>query len=587
MIKQEKLCLTSITGKLLRGAALATVMIVTGTAAYAQAVPDAQVGIASPGRVQQQMPQAILEQPAISPVEVRQAAPEGAPAGSENIKFTLQSVQLDGVTVYTEKQLAALYADRIGQTVSLADIYGIAARMTMKFRNDGYILTQVIIPPQTIESGTVRLQVVEGYIDGVNVNLENGAPKESEAAMAQIRSYAARITNGRALNVKDLERYMLLINDLPGVSARGVLSPSTSQTGAADLNILVLRDPFEAVAGIDNYGTRFLGPLQLSGAASGNSLFGYNERLTGQVVVAPDKGRPLELAYFAGGYVQPLGDSGLKLNINTSYTDTEPGHTLDEFDVKGKSTFLGIGVSYPVIRSRATSLYTSLGMDMRNVDTRNNVEDTRHDRIRAVRGNARLEHLDTLFGAGLNVVDVEIAQGLDMLGASGKESLDKSRPDGDPTFTKLNIELQRLQRLTNQFNLLVAVRGQLSNNALMSSEEFGVGGMGYGRGFDPSEIIGDEGFAAKVEVQWNIPGEFGPTHHNQFFTFLDGGRVFNDDAISNDQITDTATSVGFGIRSKVLDYTSVDFTVAKPLNRDVQAMEDNDPRFFLSVTQRF
>lgn len=571
-------------GKL--SALLFAALLTTSAVAQAQ-VPDAQTGTASPGRVEEQTRLPDLKRSTLPPVDVRQPAPEGAPAGAETINFTLNNLQIDGVTAYTEDALRKVYAGKIGQTISLADLYGIATQLTNKYRNDGYVLTQVVVPPQTIEGGTAKLQVVEGYIYSVNVALEENARVESENAMNLIRGYAGKIATGHALNIKDLERYLLLVNDLPGVSARGVLSPSKTHTGAADLNILVQRDPFEAILAADNYGTKYLGAIQFSGAASANSMLGNNERLTGQAVIAPDPGQPVELAYFAAGYMQPLMTNGLKLDVNASHTITEPGYTLDEFDVKGKSTFFGIGLNYPLIRSRATSLYTTFTFDLRDVDTRNNIEDTRKDRIRAVRGGVRLEHLDGVFGAGLNVLDVEIAQGLDIFGASSESDLNKSRPDGDPTFAKLNIEAQRLQRLADRWNLLLAARGQLSNGALLSSEEFGVGGMNYGRGYDPSEIIGDEGIAGKIEVQWNVPGEFAFTHDNQIFGFADVGRVWNDDPTTNSQKSDTASSAGFGVRAKILDATNVDMTVAVPLNRDVQVMGDQDPRFFMSVSQKF
>jgi hemolysin activation/secretion protein len=433
----------------------------------------------------------------------------------------------------------------------------------------------------------VRLSVVEGFVYGVNVDLEDGARAETESSLSLIRAHAAKISNGYALNIRDLEREMLLINDLPGVSARGVLAPSAEHVGAANLTILISRDPYEAVLGVDNYGTKFLGPIQFSGAASANSIFGHNERLTGQVVLAPDDGKPFELSYYALNYQQPLSASGLKLDVNASHTITEPGFTLDEFDVKGKASFFSIGLNYPVIRSRLTSLYTSLTFDARNVDTRNNIEATRKDRIRALRGSARLEHLDTVWGAGLNVIDVEIAQGLDLFGATSARDVNVSRPEGDPTFTKLNIEMQRLQRVVNNVNLLVGLRGQLANDALLSSEEFGVGGMGYGRGYDSSEIIGDDGFAGKIELQWNMPGQYGFLTGNQFYGFFDAGRIWNHDPGANALKSDTASSVGMGWRTKFMVNTHIDMTVAKPLNRDVQTMRDDDPRFFMSVSQKF
>lgn len=567
--------------------ALATAAVLFGSGVATAQNLDAQQGTANPARAAEQIQLRQFDRQVSPNVNVQSAPSANAPAGAEKITFVLNDIRFEGVTVYSEAALRKTFADRLGQTITLADLYAIAAQITASFRNDGYILTQVVVPPQTIDGGVARLQVVEGYIDRVNVALEPEARAENDAAMALIRGHAARISTGRALNVKDLERYMLLINDLPGISARGVLSPSPTRPGAADLNILVARDAFDGLIGIDNYGTRYLGPVQLSGAAAFNSLLGHNERLTAQAVVAPEPGEGFELGYAALGYEQPLLPNGLKMALAGNYTATNPGYTLDEFDVRGYSRLLSATLSYPLIRTRATSLYTSVSFDMRNVNTSNNFEDTRKDRIRALRASTRLEHLDTLFGAGLNVVDVEVSQGLDIFGATSKADVNKSRAEGEGVFTKLNVEIQRLQRIASRINLLIGARGQLSNDALLSSEEFGVGGLGYARGFDPSEIIGDEGIAGKLELQWNMARPVSFTHDNQLFAFYDAGSVWNDDPAAPNLDRDTLTSAGFGVRSKIMDYTNMDFTVAFPLNRDVQTQKDRDPRVYFSLSRKF
>lgn len=551
-------------------------------------VPPAQNTSANPGRVQEQIQPAFNQTAPLSPVEVKPRAIERAPKGAEKITFVLQDLELTGVTAYTPEQLRPLYADQIGKTISLADLYDIAGRITQKFRNDGYVLTQVVVPPQSISKtgGTAKLRVVEGYIDNVTVKLEDGARPEKNSAMALVQNYARRMANGRALNIGDLERNLLLINDLPGVSARGVLAPSATHPGAADLTVLMKRDWYEALVGLDNYGTRFLGPVQLSGAAAFNSVFGHNERLSLQAVVAPPVGRGPDLAYLALGYSQPLTESGLRFDLNANHTETKPAYRLRPFNVHGHADFIAADLFYPVIRSRATNLYTTGTFDMRDVRTTNNLESPRIDHIRALRGDVRLEHLDTIFGAGMNIADFQLSQGIDIFGASDTDNPNKSRADGHPTFTKATLEAQRLQRLADHWNLLIGAHGQLSSAPLLTSEQFGVGGMSFGRGYDPSEILGDSGYAAKAELQWNVPGTYSITHDNQLFTFYDIGQVWTRATTANLRVQ-TADSAGLGIRSKIMKGTNVDFTIAKPLNRRVATENNKDPRVFFSVTQKF
>lgn len=487
------------------------------------------------------------------------------------------------MNVYQDGELAAVYADRLGQTMTLADLYGIAAELTRFYRQDGYVLTQVVVPPQTIENGIARLRVVEGFIDNIVID----APEEEGRAADLIRDYAAHLKMKGALNINDLEKWLLLINDLPGVSARSVISPSKDKTGGADIRIIVTRDPYDGLLGIDNYGSRYLGPLQLTGSFSANSHFNRNERITGTVVVAPDTDWEREMSYAALAYKQPVGKKGTTIELFGSYANTEPGYNLDVFDVEGRSRSLSLTVEHPVIRSRAKNLKIRGVFDIREVDTQNNVELTRHDNTRALRAGARYEYLDMLFGPAYSVMDIEVAHGLDVLGASEEGDANMSRAAGDPTFVKLNATYQRLQRLAQGWNLLTAVRGQWASDALLSSEEFGVGGINYGRGFDPSEIIGDDGIAGKVELQWTEPAAIDLLDTYYVFGFYDAGRVWNKGATTSSEKRDTVTSAGLGVSADFTKDTTLDMMLAFPLNRDVETQNDRDPRFYMGLRHRF
>ncbi len=554
--------------------------VLSGTAMAQTAPPSADAG---------RTDRAIRERinvPNVSPdIQVKDIATHRAPAGAQDVTFKLNSITLEGVTAYNDGALQKVYANKVGQTISLADLYGIAADLTAKYRNDGYILTQIIVPPQTIDGGNARLQVVEGYIDQVTVK---GDESKEATALQLMRRYASEISkNGKALNTRDLERALLLINDLPGVSARSVIAPSASKTGAADLTIMIERDPYDAFLGIDNYSSRFLGRWEaMAGGSINSQIFNNNEKISGQVVYAPHG--PItdhELAYISGSYWTPIGGYGTNLELLYSYTDTEPGLDLREFDVEGKSKYLALTLKHPFIRSRDLNLTGRVFLDGRNASNKNNIPDNREDKIRALRIGGRLEFMDTLFSGGVNTLDIEAAKGLDIFGASDKGDAQLTRADGDPEFFKLEAELQRLQRLSSQFNVLLGVKGQSSNDALLSSEEFGFGGSSYGRGYDPSEIVGDDGVAGKVELQWNSAYQSNWMSSPQVFGFWDIGKVWNDNAVVND--VESAASAGLGFRADFVYDVSTEFYVAVPLTHDVEAERDDDARFYLSVMKRF
>ncbi len=543
----------------------------------AQAQLEQQTIIADPGRLERELSEDRI-MPQIGPsISVKEMALVKAPEGADNIKFNFGGVLIEGAQTYSKAELLPLYENMIGTEISLTDLYAIANRMTLKYRNDGYILTQVVVPPQTIDNGVATLQVVEGFIDNITIQ----GDEESEYALDLIRDYARRISTGSAMNVADMERQLLLINDLPGVDARSIISPSATTPGAADILVIVERDPFEAALGVNNHGSRFLGQLQTNGIARVNSVLGLNEQITAQIVAAPDAG--LELAYGSLGYKMPVGSYGTTLAVIGSITETDPGFTLRQFDVEGLSRSVILRAEHPIIRSRNTNIFGRFQFDWRNVESKNNIELTRRDRIRALRAGLQAEFLDRLLGVAVNSFDFQISQGIDVFGASDEGDANMTRAAGDPTFTKANIELQRLQRITNQVNVVLTGRGQLSNNPLLSSEEFGLGGISTVRGYDPSEVVGDDGIGGSIEIQWK-PGQ---QKNIQLFTFLDSGTVWNQDATSSATKRDSLTSTGVGVRLDLPMDIDAEFVASQPLHRDVQTTNDRDPRFFFSLNKDF
>src|SRR5262249_49626792 len=144
---------------------------------------------------------------------------------------TIRGVRIVGGTIYSPEDLAPLYSDLIGRNVPVTAVYDLAQRITAKYGADGYVLSRAIVPPQELSphGAVVRIQIIEGYIDRV----------EWPASLSRFRDffseYAAKITAERPLNVKTLERYLLLASDLPGLRFTNSLKASPNNSGAATL----------------------------------------------------------------------------------------------------------------------------------------------------------------------------------------------------------------------------------------------------------------------------------------------------------------------------------------------------------------
>ena len=154
-----------------RSVAAALAMVSVSFAAVAQVVPPgAQVVPPSdqPGRERERFerPPVPLAQPGGPAISVPGIE---APPGAAETKLVIRQIRIVGATIYTAAQLAELYANVVGKTVTLQAVYDLAQRITAKYGGDGYVLSRAIVPVQQLDpnGAVVKIQVVEGYIERV------------------------------------------------------------------------------------------------------------------------------------------------------------------------------------------------------------------------------------------------------------------------------------------------------------------------------------------------------------------------------------------------------------------------------------
>ena len=71
-------------------------------------------------RIQRDQAQPSLKSNAKPIIETSRSIQAQAPEGADNIKFTLRSVTLDGVSVFNAGDLEPLYANKIGKAIPLS-----------------------------------------------------------------------------------------------------------------------------------------------------------------------------------------------------------------------------------------------------------------------------------------------------------------------------------------------------------------------------------------------------------------------------------------------------------------------------------
>jgi len=538
------------------------------SAVLAQTVPpNAQPGRERELFTQPRPPQAQPRGPAVTlPSTV-------APAGADKVKVVIRRVEVAGSTVYQQAELAKLYADLLAKPTTLATVYEIARRITAKYGEDGYVLSRAIVPPQEFEpkGAVVHIQVVEGWINKVRW------PKQLSRYRDFFSEYAAKITSERPANIKTIERYLLLANDLPGLKFTTTLKPS-DQPETSVLVVDVTEKPVDVLGRVDNRGTQARGPIQFLSTATINNVLGAHEALTLSYAGASPQ---TELQYVSGYYRHVLTSEGLTTFADASYSWGQPGtQPLRILDYITRSTVAEAGASYPLLRSRERNFTVSALAFLS--DSYSDILEAPFnvDRLRGARGKLDGDFADTL--QGINQINVTVSQGINGFGSTNNGNALASRASGRVDFSKIEATVSRTQPLGQSLSAFASLYGQYAGTSLLAPEQCGFGGRFFGRAYDPSELLGDHCIEGIGELRYDPPVTNPQLTQLQLYGFGDYGRLFvREPAVGTDPQSHGA-SVGAGLRTGFISHLASDLQIAKAV-----AGPRDDWRFFFSVTASY
>lgn len=416
----------------------------------------------------------------------------GLPAGP---KVFVKVIRIVGSTIFKEADLLKLLREYTGKELSYAELEAAGARIAAHYSEQGYIV-KVFFPPQDITNGVVLIYLIEGKL---------GAVKVDPSSRARFSSGAARqfITNaqpvGQRLVISKLERGVMLLNDIPGISASSSLEPG-EKPGTADLVLKVNDTPrVTGTVDLDNFGDRTTGEYRLGGGLNINNPFGIGDQVNMRALSSIDNN------YLQLGYSLPLGVSGTRLFTSFSHLHYELGGDFSALDGSGDSLTLGVGLLYPFIRGRGHNLYGGIAYDYRhlNDDAFGITIGNRDIHV----GNFSLngDRLDTLMGGGLSSYGIRLTVGyLDRSGASNDLAADRASARSNGAFTKAQINVSRLQRLRERTSLFISLSGQFAAKNLDTSEKFILGGVNGVRSYPINEANGDHGILITTEIRHDL-----------------------------------------------------------------------------------
>lgn len=469
------------------------------------------------------------------------AVQPGDPIGA----FEITRFEVTGNTLLDPAAVQALLSGFTGKQRDFGYVERAVVALEGAYKKRGFSLVKVILPEQELNGGVVHLQVIETRLGKVSVK---GNVSHSNA---NIRRSLPAVVEDTMLNTDLLSANLRMANENPSKKI-DVRLQSGSQPGVVDAAVQVADEKTWSVgAVVDNSGFETSGRTHVTAQYQNFNLWGLDHLFSLQYTTSVED--PSKISVYGAGYHIPLYSHADSLDFYGSYSTVNAGSVsagIFDLTVSGAGSVVGTHFNHDFPRIGHYESRLVVGFDRK-----------------AFRNDVEL--LGTQLGGDVTVDPLSLSYaGTWTLPAgnfnfylTGVRNIPGGSQAGDSNFTAARSGAQTgysllrygvgfYRPLTGDWLLRLTVNGQETRDALVSGEQFGVGGAASVRGLQERELADDKGITANAEVYTPnlcaaVPG--GATHCTAL-AFFDDGYLSRNDALPGESSHASVNSAGIGFR---------------------------------------
>ena len=367
-----------------------------------------------------------------------------------------------------------------GREVSIRDLFEAVREINRLYAAKGFIAARAILPPQKVERGVIRIELVEGRIGKILI-------KGNEHTKESFFTNRLSLKSGDLVRVDRLERDLVFLNSTSDVETRAELGAGETP-GTTDLTLKV-QEPgnYQATLFSDNAGSDTVGLYRFGLMLGSSSLLGYRDRLNLNAYFTKHRGTVAGSA----SYNVPVGTLGTRLDLSYSYNRIKViSGPYEVLDISGESPDLGFDLNHPFIAGPAFRLNGFTGFHYSKSTTEFDGVRLYETEVRTVNAGFDIQSLDA---QGFWFFSNRLTRGLHVL-------------SGDSRFLKYNPFLLRQQTAGEDLVLVFRGSAQLTReDNLPPSEQFQIGGASSVRGYPEGYLIGDTGYLISAELFFPLP----------------------------------------------------------------------------------
>lgn len=439
----------------------------------------------------------------------------------------------------------------------------------------GYVTTQAVIEPQDLNTGLLKITIVQGKANNVRYEENNGETN----GIGRISAFPNKFPHFRndVLDLHDLEQGLENLRRLPSVTADIRIEPS-EKAGYSDIVVnWQQKKPVRFSIGVDDSGSKTTGKYQGTASFSWDNPLGLSDLFhasysrdlghkasytdaEGLTTGSGSQGYSLHYSFPVGRWLFAWNHNGYR------YHEATEGFNLN-YDYNGKSYNSNINASS--ILSRNARHKTTATAKLWSQQVYRYVNDTELEvhRRRTAGWALDLHHRAQLGKVGVNAgLGYKRGTGLrESMKAPEEFNTDDGSIPGTSRMKIITADLGLEVPLVFKKQLFTFesdIHAQWNKTPLVPQGKLSIGGRYTVRGFDgDNNLAGERGWYWKNNLNWH----FLPTHY--FYLGLDGGHVSGRSTEGTPKQRLIGSVIGVKGSQKLGGILNYDVFVGKPLRK--------------------
>lgn len=408
--------------------------------------------------------------------------------------FAIKLFDISGNTIFSDEALAPLVKPFTGPSRTARDVEKAREKIEKYYHQQGYPTVLVNIPEQDAATGEIRLEVIESTIRRVRVT------GNRYYTMEKILTMTPSLQPGSVIYLPKLQADLIRLNRHPDLKVAPTLTPG-KELGTIDVELKVVdKLPLHGSLELNNRNTHTTTDLRLNAQIKYDNLWQRDHSATLQFQTSPQD--TAEVQAYAGSYVMtPFWNDDHVLALYGIYSNSDTAFA-DEFRTTGKGFVVGVRNVIPLGGSTRYYHNATLGVDYKDFDELLWFGSSADD----LRTPVTYVPLSLGYGAvqrdGTGTTEASLGLNLLLRGVvTDRQDFEDKRYHSRANYVYALLRLTRTQQLWAGLEGVVKLEGQLSDQPLVSNEQYYAGGMNSVNGYKESEAGGDNAVRARIELR--------------------------------------------------------------------------------------